>query len=549
MAFGFPFLRRKTSSGLFDRSIALRKPKMTEPINFLMIVTDQHRADYLGCAGHPVLRTPNIDGIAKGGTRFDRFYVATPICMPNRATLMTGRMSTLHGVRHNGIPLPMRANTFVDVLRANGYDTALIGKSHLQTIEDVPPRRGGNPAGDGPLSNAWQPEPEFYGYEEPGFWNTPGPHELPKPYYGFDHVDLVTQHGDRTGGAHADWLKAQGVDPATLRGPANQLPHTYTCPQAIRTRMPEELYSTSYIRMRTVEWLKERAGTSAPFFLSVNFPDPHHPFTPPGRFWDMYKPEDMALPRSFDGHRNPPPQLRWLRDRYESGEGAITPQTAFMISGQHALEAMALTCGMIAMIDDAVGEILATLDAMGLARNTVVCFTADHGEFLGDHNLLLKGPIHFQSLVRIPFIWKDPARSSVPTTSALGGTLDIARTVLARAELTPYAGMQGIDLDGTLRSGDNGRKAILIEEDHAKPYLGMENPPPRLRTIVTPRYRLSLYLDQDWGEIYDLIDDPAECNNLWESPAHGAVRDSLLQTLAQEMTRHADRSPWPRSVA
>jgi arylsulfatase A-like enzyme len=93
---------------------------MTRP-NFLFIITDQHRADYLGCYGHPILKTPNIDSIAARGTRFERFYVATPVCMPNRATLVTGRMPSLHGVRSNGLPLSLQSNTFVDVLRAGGY--------------------------------------------------------------------------------------------------------------------------------------------------------------------------------------------------------------------------------------------------------------------------------------------------------------------------------------------------------------------------------------------------------------------------------------------
>ena len=112
---------------------------MTNRPNFLFIITDQHRADYLGCSGHPVLRTPHLDSVAARGRRFDRFYVANPVCQPNRATLMTGRMPSLHGVRHNGISLSLRSNTFVDLLRANGYRTALLGKSHLQNFETREP--------------------------------------------------------------------------------------------------------------------------------------------------------------------------------------------------------------------------------------------------------------------------------------------------------------------------------------------------------------------------------------------------------------------------
>ena len=123
-------------------------PKSSRP-NFLLFITDQHRADFLGCYGHPVLRTPHIDSIAARGTAFDRFYVASPVCQPNRASLMTGRMPSVHDVRSNGIPLSMNAVTFVDLLRDAGYRTALVGKSHLQNftgyapiIKRPPPREG-----------------------------------------------------------------------------------------------------------------------------------------------------------------------------------------------------------------------------------------------------------------------------------------------------------------------------------------------------------------------------------------------------------------------
>ena len=112
---------------------------MSRQPNFVLFVTDQHRADYLGCYGHPVLKTPHIDSIAARGVSFDRFYVATPVCMPNRSTLMTGRMPSVHGVRHNGIPLSLRATTFVELMRQAGYRTAMVGKSHLQNMWDKPP--------------------------------------------------------------------------------------------------------------------------------------------------------------------------------------------------------------------------------------------------------------------------------------------------------------------------------------------------------------------------------------------------------------------------
>ena len=127
---------------------------MSKPPNFLFFMTDQHRADYLSCAGHPVLRTPNIDRIAESGTLFTRSYVANPVCMPNRAALMTGRLSSVNGVRQNGNDLPLHMTTFTQILQAGGYDTALLGKAHLQTMTDFPVPIGNNPAGKGALANA-----------------------------------------------------------------------------------------------------------------------------------------------------------------------------------------------------------------------------------------------------------------------------------------------------------------------------------------------------------------------------------------------------------
>ena len=122
--------------------------------NFVFIITDQHRADYLGCTGHPVLKTPHIDKIARQGTIFKRFHVANPVCMPNRACLLTGRLASVNGVRMNGNDLPLHMTTFPQVLSAHGYDTALIGKSHVQTFTNIPAPICKNPLGNGPLTNA-----------------------------------------------------------------------------------------------------------------------------------------------------------------------------------------------------------------------------------------------------------------------------------------------------------------------------------------------------------------------------------------------------------
>jgi arylsulfatase A-like enzyme len=217
---------------------------MAQP-NFLLFVTDQHRVDYLGCYGHPVLRTPHIDSIAARGIRFERFYVATPVCMPNRATLMTGRMPSVHGARSNGLPLSLRANTFVDALRASGYATALVGKSHLQNftgqppILKRPPPRPGTQMLDAGFTEAHKSVFDGpYDQEHPKRWQAGHDFSLQVPFYGFEHVDLCTAHGDQVGGHYYVWLKSRRPDADELRDHRKQLPHDYICPQAFRTPIP-----------------------------------------------------------------------------------------------------------------------------------------------------------------------------------------------------------------------------------------------------------------------------------------------------------------------
>jgi arylsulfatase A-like enzyme len=523
--------------------------------NFLFIITDQHRADHLGCYGNSVVRTPNIDRLAVNGTRLDNFYVATPICMPNRATLMTGRMPSLHGSRHNGIPLSLTATTFVDIMRAAGYDTALIGKCHLQSISGAAPSIGmpeSDPSKIQPplhlreADRTWEDHGR-YDQELRSTWHDHPEFELTLPYYGFSHVELAVGHGDQVVGHYERWLSDRFADPDSLRGPKNQLPeNSYIAPQAWRTRIPEELYPTAYVAEQTMKYLEgySRTDRSKPFFLQCSFPDPHHPFTPPGRYWDMYDPENISLPPSFNsGERPIPPHLQALYDERARNKANRDGQRTFAITEREAREAIALTYGMITMIDDAVGSILGWLKVLRLDEDTVVVFTSDHGDFMGDHQLLLKGALHYRGLVRVPFIWSDPVVESKGLVNAgLCGTLDIANTVLARAGLQGHNGMQGVSLLPAIRGEKTGHDSIVIEEHQRRGYMGLKNNF-RARSLITEDVRLTLYEDVDWGELYDLVNDPHELNNRWDDPQARDRRHELTEKLARKMMELADSSP------
>lgn len=514
---------------------------MTDRPNFLFIITDQQRADWLGCAGHPVLRTPNIDRIAARGLRFEGMHVASPVCMPNRASLMTGRMPSVHGLRYNGCSLSYAANTFVDVLTAAGYHTAALGKSHLQPFLDKPPLRDAPPEGR-LIDEAWKDRGADYAQEEPGRYAADGRYDLPLPYYGFQEVDMVTQHGDRCGGHYHQWFRENAPDWAALHDPANELPHSYTCPQAYRTPIPEDLYPTTYIADSACRYLERRSGDDTPFFAFVSFPDPHHPFNPPGRYWDLYDPEQFTLDLPYAAHQNPPPPLAFMRKHWEAGGKAVTAATAVYADDRQLREAMALTAGMIAMVDDAVGRILDALDASGKADNTIVVFTSDHGEYLGDFNLLFKGIVPLRSINRVPFLWADPVGQAGAVTDTLASSIDVAATILDRAGLVPFNGMQGQSFLPTVQTGADHRDAVMIEFNDLGPRLGFDQAA-RVRSLITKDRRYSHYRDQDFGELYDLAADPHETRNLWDDPAYAQDRCALADCLIHHLTAQMDESP------
>ena len=527
---------------------------MSERPNFLFIITDQQRADHLGCYGNQLLRTPFIDGIARKGVRFDRFFVANPICMPNRATIMTGRMPSLHGVRHNGIPLALNQTTFVELLRAAGYRTALIGKSHLQnfTREAVKfPQTfaGGKTPPPFDLADAYHGRldgPE-YNNEQPDDWLADSTPDVQLPFYGFDHVELCTWHGDMVGGHYLRWLKER--DPSALAQWGAQRSESvpgYSAPQARKPRIPPELYPSSYVAERTIDFLENYAskGEQSGFFLQCSFPDPHHPFTPPGKYWDLYSPESIRLPPSFYRPSiDQIPLIRGAHERLASKKADRGWVGIHAVSEREAKEINALTYGMISLIDDCVGSVLSALDRLDLRRRTIVVFTSDHGDWMGDHGLILKGPLHFRGLIRVPFIWSDPKAMSGKSTAELASSLDIARTILDRAGLAPYNGIQGQSLLGMIDGGEKSQHdGLVIEQTTSRPIPGYDRPV-RVLSFVDHDWRLTLWPEPESGELYNLAADPYEMKNLWNDAGSADRRADLTHRMLRKVVELQDWAP------
>lgn len=508
-------------------------PPVSRPPNFLIFMTDQHRADHLGCYGNAVVQTPNIDALAGRGLRFDRFYVSNPLCQPNRASLATGQLTSVNGCRKNGIPLSLDTTTYADVLRAGGYRTGLVGKAHFQNVSPVaappPAFRGSGKPPPAPYDFVRQTQRRGQRYEAEirSLWSQDPDRCVSRPYYGFDHIALCVGHGDQVEGHYTGWLQEQLGGQADPRGRDNALldasPPT---PQIWRTALPESLYPTTFVGEMATAFLEEQ--DERPFLLVASFPDPHHPFTPPGRYFDLYDPATIELPPSFDHKTRDRDDLpAHIQKVYEIGAKNPDAYWPFHPDADVVRRMIALNYGAITMIDDWVGRILGALEATGRSRDTVIIFMSDHGDYMGDHGTVLKQGIHTRGLIKVPMIWTDPAQPACGVTAVQGSAIDFAPTLLARAGFKQPIGMQGRNL----LVQDVLDQPVLIEDAG----LAFADPSGQTasRTLVDGDWRITVFEGTSLGELYDLSTDPNEVNNLWAESSAAARRLEMLHQLVE----------------
>jgi len=485
---------------------------MSEKMNVLFIMTDQQRADHLGCAGNPILKTPNIDSIAKEGVMFSNAYCTNPVCMPNRACLITGLYPNMHGLRSNGINLPLHIPTITQSLKNSGWHTASIGKLHLQF--SIGPFR----------SKHKTLEPYGWGKGE----------KIPVPYYGYDEVETSIGHGDLMLGDYIQWLTERS--PELVESIRKRLGILI---QKImyKSPMPEELYPSSYITERTIAFLERFSqgnyGDKSNFYLTCSYPDPHHPVCPPGQYADMYNPDDIELPANFNNTKNLYNHA-WLGDILKNPpfRGALCRET----TEEEARQFIAGTYGTLSMIDHGVGQILASLEKLGLADNTIVVYTSDHGDLMGDHGMLLKGPNPFNGVLQVPLIMKVPGMKRGAVADTLVSSIDIPTTLM---NLLPVRkkfqlpNMQGVDLTPALKDPSTKvRNSVLIEEDEG----GVKGPGIRVRHLVTEDYKLTTYSTlPGYGDLFDRKNDPHELNNIWYDENYKDVRYDMLSKLYHEV--------------
>ncbi len=487
---------------------------MTRPMNVLLITTDQMRWDHMGCAGNPVIRTPNLDRIAAGGTYLSRAYVNNPVCMPNRCSILTGRMPRNHGCWCNGVPLPEDNLTLSGVLAERGYCTALLGKAHFQPTSDLL-------------------EGNFFSRERKSAWSngTISP-DWTGPYYGFQYVQLGLGHGPtNVPNAHQRaWV--QQHCPEALELWNRKIPSPIGAPWCGTALYPVEATNSNWLGEIGRDYIVEHARSRQPFFAWISFADPHHPWVVPEPYASMYSPDDVIPPKyGREAMANRPrPWHPWIdilgvRDLTE-------PQ---------CLEMIAKSYGIVSLIDLNVGKILDALGQTGQADNTIVIFTSDHGDMLGDNGLIHKGPYLGEGVIRVPTLWRIPGAGGGARVDDLFSSIDIAPTVLELLGIDPPREMDGLAQVDLVRGGRGRRDVAVIEACADRTG---EEPAHRVRGLVTPDRKMVYWAGDNCEELYDMTAEVPDAVNLAGNPQYTEDRQKLLRRMLEQEILLQSKSTW-----
>jgi len=476
-------------------------------MNIVLIMADQLAAGFLGCYGSGVDSTPTLDRLAERGVRFDRCYATCPVCAPNRATMFTGRSPVVHGLISNNFTLQTDMPTFAHMLRSRGFRTGGFGKFHLTPMPMAHPADfeylGFDEAviTEDPKLGAYldwiaAEHPEHYRTALAMSWPIPWIHE-----YGPDKRDL-----------EPEWRKARQeiLDPLEE---ASRWCLMYPSP------LPAELHQTAFITDQALDFMARHSddGSERPFFCFVSYVDPHDPYDPPAPYARMFDDADMPgpLPPGWDRERNA--ILDQSRDELRDFRTICDDPRAIA-------RLRALYHGSVRFIDDQIARIVAFLDDRNLWDDTILVFTTDHGDMMGDHELLTKGVKHFDKGIRCPLIVCGRGIEAA-VTDRLSCTLDFFPT------LCDWAGVAD-----ALRPPLEGKSFAPVaeggtEEDSWEEVLVAFGP---VSSVITADgWRLTVYNSNDPGEMFNLREDPDEQNNLYDDPGWSEKRRELTERLVR----------------
>ena len=513
---------------------------MNKKPNILLITSDQQRADCFGFE-NPRIRTPHLDRLAQGGTRFSACITPNLVCQPSRASILTGLLPLTHGVWDNGVDLDPRVGEqgFAGTLGKAGYGTAYFGKAHFATKATFAPT--GTP-------ECMRSQAKYGAH-----WHG--------PYMGFEEVQLIVLGHvnnplpqERPPVGHYErWLLSRGDEESMLAlCSASAGIDTEGAAQTWHSALPAAWHSSSWLGDNTVRWLQQR-DRAKPFCAWVSFPDPHQPFDCPLPWSLLHDPADMLLPatRNEDLSARPwwykatlegtpqlaDPEFRNLRARVSRMPRQSDRQLAQMTANYY---------GMISLVDHNVGRILAALDDLGLREDTLVVFTTDHGDMLGNHGLYLKGPWPLEDLLRVNMIAAGPGVAAGRVVGEPVSTLDLAATFYDKAGVTAPMQLQGRSLAPLLGGADENRPAAWSEWHVHPSRCGVAL---QLRTVRTKTHKATFELASGAGELYDLVNDPQESVNRFDDPACAAVRRELHDLMRARPGVLADNLAEPIGMA
>lgn len=479
---------------------------MNKKMNYLFITSDQQRWDTIH-ANNPLIKTPNIDRLCEKGISFNRGYTPNPVCTPSRISMLTGHYPSKHGCYTIGTGLPQDYPTIPNIMSENGYFTSLIGKAHFQPCL---------------FSESFESEPNIFDREFFKEWTG--------PYYGFDYVKLVIGHSveKHSAGMHYGvWLKENGIDITKYFG-NNQYTDFGTW------ELPQEYSGSKWTADETIGAIDKALEKDENFFIWSSFQDPHNPCFVPEPWASMYKEEDMPVYNYIEGEMDNKPLF--YKEMVEKGSFRDTLEIPeknwhcvrnlpFMNEAEKR-RIMALYYGMVSQMDHYIGKILDYLEEKNLMDNTIIIFTSDHGDYMGNHGLWWKGLPAYEDAQRVPFVVAHPQCKTPGTKSdALQSLVDIGNTFLAVSDIELPVGLQGVNQEASwIDSNVSTRDWAMVE------FRPTENQYMQ-KTFITNEYKLVVYHNRKYGELYNLISDPQQYNNLWDNPEYRDIRDELMQRL------------------
>lgn len=492
-------------------------------------MADQLRFDYLSCYGHPHLDTPNIDALAARGVKFDKTYVQSPVCGPSRMSAYTGRYVRSHGSTWNGIPMRVGEPTLGDHLREVGGRAVLVGKTHMVADAEGMAWLGIDPASEIGVRVS---ECGFEAFDRDDGLHPDSPRQRWSAY-----DDYLVNLGYVSDNPWEDFANS-GLDPDGALMSAWLLKNS-----RLPANVPEEHSETAYMTNRAMEFMSGAQQDERPWVCHLSYIKPHWPYIVPAPYHDMYGPEHIIDPIRAKAERDTDhPLLRAYQ------EARVCKSFSRDHVREHVIPAY---MGLIKQLDDNLGRLFTWMDEQGLTENTIIAFTSDHGDYMGDHWMGDKDFYH-EMAVKVPLIIADPRadadKTRGTTSDELVEMIDLVPTFMAALGCAPKPHVvEGRDLTPLLHGTDGfSRRYAISEHDYSSLEMAshLSVPQEDARTVMIHDGRWKYIRCEGFAPVmFDLQTDPHELLDLGTSDAaaHSDVRkrmeDALLSWSLQHHTR------------